>query len=45
MKKITFLLLFTFIFQATAQNAQRPVPESWNIATIEKVAPIELEKH
>mmetsp|Transcript_14007 Transcript_14007/g.34658 ORF Transcript_14007/g.34658 Transcript_14007/m.34658 type:complete len:782 (+) Transcript_14007:59-2404(+) len=44
MKKITLILLLAFIFQATAQNSQRPVPESWNIATIEKVAPIELEK-
>ncbi|MBC8755913.1 T9SS type A sorting domain-containing protein [Kordia sp. YSTF-M3] len=44
MRNFTFILLFAFIFQATAQNLQRPVPESWNIATIEKVVPIELQK-
>ncbi|QHI36449.1 Protease 1 [Kordia antarctica] len=44
MKNFTLILLLAFIFQATAQNSQRPVPESWNIATIEKVAPIEFEK-
>jgi len=44
MRNFTFILLFAFIFQVNAQNTQRPVPESWNIATIEKVAPIELEK-
>ncbi len=44
MKNFTFILLFAFIFQASAQNSQRPVPESWNIATIEKVVPIELQK-
>ena len=43
-KNFHFILLFTFIFQVSAQNSQRPVPESWNIATIEKVAPIELER-
>ena len=44
MKNFTFILLFALIFQVAAQNPQRPVPESWNIATIEKVAPIELER-
>lgn len=44
MRKITFILLFTCVFKLAAQNSQRPAPESWNIANIEKVAPIELEK-
>ncbi|EDP97929.1 T9SS type A sorting domain-containing protein [Kordia algicida OT-1] len=44
MKKITFILLLAFIFQASAQNPQRPTPESWNIPTIEKVTPIEFER-
>ena len=45
MKKITFFVLLAFLFlQATAQNAQRPQPESWNLSDIAKVAPIELPK-
>jgi lysyl endopeptidase len=44
MKNFTFILLFSCILGVAAQNSQRPVPESWNIATIEKFAPIELEK-
>ena len=44
MNNFTFILLFAFILPIAAQNSQRPVPESWNIATIEKVAAIELER-
>ena len=49
MKKIYLLFtlaIFSFFIKTdiNAQNSQRPVPESWNIATIEKVAPIELER-
>lgn len=44
MKRITLLVLLAFIFQVTAQNSQRPVPESWNVSDIKRVAPIELPR-
>ncbi|WP_430412088.1 T9SS type A sorting domain-containing protein [Kordia sp.] len=44
MKKITLVVLLALIFQATAQNSQRPQPESWNLSDIAKVAPIELPR-
>ena len=44
MKNFTLLVFFAFIFQVSAQNSQRPVPESWGIPTIEKVAPIKFQE-
>ncbi|WP_298422604.1 trypsin-like peptidase domain-containing protein [uncultured Kordia sp.] len=44
MKRITLFVLLSFILQATAQNSQRPQPESWNLSTIAKVTPIELPR-
>jgi hypothetical protein len=44
MKNFIFMLLAVCFFQVTAQNAQRPVPESWNIPTIDKVAAIQFEE-
>ncbi|MFK7746763.1 MAG: T9SS type A sorting domain-containing protein [Kordia sp.] len=44
MKNFTLLVLLTFILKVSAQNPQRPVPESWTIPSIEKVAPIQLQK-
>ncbi|WP_298514172.1 T9SS type A sorting domain-containing protein [uncultured Kordia sp.] len=44
MKNFTLLVLLAFILQVSAQNPQRPQPESWSIPTIDKVAPIQFEK-
>ncbi|WP_052752874.1 T9SS type A sorting domain-containing protein [Kordia zhangzhouensis] len=44
MKNFTLMLLLSFILNVSAQNLQRPVPESWNIPTIEKVVPIKFER-
>ncbi len=44
MKRITLFALLVFILQVTAQNSQRPVPESWNVSDIKRVAPIELPR-
>ena len=44
MKKTTLFITLLFTMYITAQNPDRPQPESWNIAAIEKVTPIELER-
>jgi len=44
MKNFTLVLLFAFILQVSAQNPQKPQPESWSVPSIEKVAPIKFQK-
>jgi lysyl endopeptidase len=44
MKKITLFIILLSTIYSTAQNLNRPQPESWSIEAIERVAPITLEK-
>ncbi|KAB8154189.1 T9SS type A sorting domain-containing protein [Kordia sp. TARA_039_SRF] len=44
MKNFTLFVLLAFIFQMSAQNPQRPEPESWSIPSIDKVTPIKFQE-
>jgi hypothetical protein len=44
MKNITFFILFVFSLSVSAQNSNQQLPKSWTISSLEKVAPITLEK-
>ncbi|MEM6685617.1 MAG: T9SS type A sorting domain-containing protein [Bacteroidota bacterium] len=44
MKNFTLFVLLAFIIQVSAQNSQTNGPRSWNIPTIDKVTPIQLNK-